>query len=429
MSDSYLKSLKDRLKKLDSKTAEKQFYKWSYNYLVHTKAINQYSPEMYVLLLKYSIHYINTLSKVHPELAQKIQRFYSENGLNKDKAEKISKNFNPDKYCIFEDFTNFIEKAFEAVENEYKEKILNIKEFSNYSQIIAVFKLICDLIDMVEIWKEKDEGLQKFQKLCKFRVIQIMRAKKAYEESPEGKEYENEISQLKEQIKQDKIMEEKRKKEEEEKAKKKAFLTKTYTISATTSKKNNPYNDIKLTNPPIMKTIKDDNYGITNPFADMSNNPYNLPKPSVNKSALVKKYTKKRVIYSKNDKEAQEINNMYDNYDPGEYQQSPPENNNINNNFGNFYNVYDRPYIPVNKNNIEDVMKQLLRGYEYPGSKEINIGEIPVLYRSTDFYKLRLHIKSILIPKIIGQLQKNNAEEAYQNSKMLMYYLSIMNPQ
>ena len=32
MSDSYLKSLKDRLKKLDSKMAEKQFYKWSYNY-------------------------------------------------------------------------------------------------------------------------------------------------------------------------------------------------------------------------------------------------------------------------------------------------------------------------------------------------------------------------------------------------------------
>ena len=110
MSDSYLKSLKDRLKKLDSKTAEKQFYKWSYNYLVHTKAINQYSPEMYVLLLKYSIHYINTLSKVHPELAQKIQRFYSENDLNKDKAEKISKNFNPDKYCIFEDLHLFLSK-------------------------------------------------------------------------------------------------------------------------------------------------------------------------------------------------------------------------------------------------------------------------------------------------------------------------------
>ena len=169
-SDSYLKSLKNRLKSLDTIKAEKQFNKWSYNYLVHTKAINQYSPEMYVLLLKYSIHYIYTLSKVHPELSQKIQKFYSENDLNNEKAETISKNFNPDKYCIFEDFTNFIEKIYEAVENEYKEKILNIKEFSNYAQIISVYKLICDLMDMVEIWKEKDEGLQKFQSLCKFRI-------------------------------------------------------------------------------------------------------------------------------------------------------------------------------------------------------------------------------------------------------------------
>ena len=424
-SDYYFKSLKDRLKSLDSLKAEKQFNKWSYNYLVHAKAINQYSPEIYVLLLKYSIHYIYTLSKVHPELSQKIQKFYSENDLNNEKAETISKNFNPDKYCIFEDFTNFIEKIFEAVENEYKEKILNIKEFSNYAQIISVFKLICDLIDMVEIWKEKEEDLQKFQNLCKFRVIQIMRAKKAYEESPEGKEYEREIRQLNEQIKQDKINEEKRKKEEEEKAKKKPFLTKSYTISKKSSKKYNPYNDIMINNPPPLPSTKMDNYGITNPFADMLNNPYNLPPPSINKSALVKKFSKKRVIYSKNDKEAQEIDNMYDNYDPGEYQQSPPENNNNS----NFYNIYDRPYIPINKNNLEDVMKQLLQGYEYPGSKEINIGEIPVLFRSTDFYKLRLHIKSILIPKIISQLKKNNAEEAYQNSKMLMYYLSIMNPQ
>ena len=278
---------------------------------------------------------------------------------------------------------------------------------------------------MVEIWKEKEEDLQKFQNLCKFRVIQIMRAKKAYEESPEGKEYEREIRQLNEQIKQDKINEEKRKKEEEEKAKKKPFLTKSYTISKKSSKKYNPYNDIMINNPPPLPSTKMDNYGITNPFADMLNNPYNLPPPSINKSALVKKFSKKRVIYSKNDKEAQEIDNMYDNYDPGEYQQSPPENNNNS----NFYNIYDRPYIPINKNNLEDVMKQLLQGYEYPGSKEINIGEIPVLFRSTDFYKLRLHIKSILIPKIISQLKKNNAEEAYQNSKMLMYYLSIMNPQ
>ena len=51
-------------------------------------------------------------------------------------------------------------------------------------------------MDMVEIWKEKDEGLRKFQSLCKFRIIQIIRAKTAYENSPEGKEYEKEMKQL-----------------------------------------------------------------------------------------------------------------------------------------------------------------------------------------------------------------------------------------
>ena len=283
-SDSYLKSLKNRLKSLDTIKAEKQFNKWSYNYLVHTKAIHQYSPEIYILLLKYSIHYIYTLSKVHPELSQKIQKFYSENDLTDEKAEKISKNFNPDKYCIFEDFTNFIEKSFESVEGEYKEKILNIKEFSNYAQIISVFKLIGDLIDLVEIWREKDEGLQKFQKLCKFRIIQIIRFKKEYENSPEGKEYEQEIKKLNEQIKQDKINEEKRKKEEEAKAKK-VFLTKTYTIAKTSF--NNPYKDIMLNNPPITNTIKHEQNMISNPFTDIKSNPYNLPPSSRTKTELL----------------------------------------------------------------------------------------------------------------------------------------------
>ena len=323
-SDSYLKSLKERLKSLDNKQAERQFNKWSYNYLVHTKAINQYSPEIYVLLLKYSIHYIYTLSKVHPELKQKIEKFYSENDLNNEKAEKISKNFNPDKYCIFEDFTNFMEKVYEALENEYKEKVLNIKEFSNYAQIIAVYKLIGDLMDMVEIWKEKDEGLKKFQSLCKFRIVQIIRAKKEYENSPEGKEYENEMKQLNEQIKQEKILEEKRKKEQEEKAKKKSALMQTYTISKSSVNKFNPFKDTMLDNSASLTAAKKETYGLSNPFADMRSNIYNLPPPSKYRSDFNKKFSKKRVIYSENDKELQEINKMYMNYDPGEYQQSQP---------------------------------------------------------------------------------------------------------
>ena len=418
-SDLYLKSLKDRLKTLDKNKAEKQFNIWSYNYTVHSKAIHQYSPEIYVLLLKYSIYYLFILSKVHPELNQKIQKFFSENDLNNEKVKKTAENFNPDKYCIFEDFTNFIEKAFESAEGEYKEKILNIKEFSNYCQIISVFKLICDLIDLVEIWREKDEGLQKFQKLCKFRVIQIMKAKIEYENSPEGKEYEKEMKQLNEQIKQDKIMEEKKRKEEEEKAKKSQLL-KTYTMKKSTINKLNPYKDIIINNPTQINKAKDNYYGLTNPFADKNNNQYNLPPPSKNKSIQIAKFPKRKVIYSEKDKEAQEINKMYNNYDPGEYQKSPDENN--------YYNIYDKPNIQINKNNVDEMMNLLLKGYEYPGSKEINISEIPVLFKSLDYYKLRLHIKSILIPKIISLLNKNNAEEAHQYSKMLLYYLSIINP-
>ena len=419
-SDLYLKSLKDRLKALDKNKAERQFNIWTYNYTVHSKAIHQYSPEIYVLLLKYSIHYLYILSKVHSELNQKIQKFFSENDLNNEKAKKTSENFNPDKYCIFEDFTNFIEKAFEAVEGEYKEKILNIKEFSNYCQIISVFKLICDLIDLVEIWREKDEGLQKFQKLCKYRVIQIIKAKTEYENSPEGKEYEKEMKQLNEQIKKEKIMEEKKRKEEEEKAKKSQLL-KSYTMKKAVVNKFNPYKDIMIDNKnQINNKAKDNYYGLSNPFADINNNPFNLPPPSKNKSMLIAKLPKRKVIYSEKDKEAQEINKMYNNYDPGEYQKSPDENN--------YYNIYDKPDIKINKNNIDEIMNLLLKGYEYPGSKEINISEIPVLFKSLDYYKLRLHIKSILIPKIISLLNKNNAEEAHQYSKMLLYYLSIINP-
>ena len=421
-SEVYLKSLNERLKMLDNSSALKLFNQWCYNYLINSKAIHQYSPEIHILLLKYSIHLIYILSKVHPELSNKINKFYSDNGLELTKIEKLSNNFNPDKYCIFEDFTNFIAKTFEAVENEYKEKILNIKEFSDYEQIISVYKLLVDLIDMVEIWKEKDEGLKKFQNLCKFRVIQIIREKKNYENSPEGKEYEKEMNQLNEQIKQEKILEEKRKKEEAEKAKKKSALMKTYTVSKSSSNKYNPYKDKMINNIPSLTATQNDTYNLSNPFADMGINPYNLPPPTKNRSAFTKKFSKKRVVYSENDKELQEINKMYMNYDPGEYQKSPATNIN------NYYNIYERPNIQINKNNMEDIMKKLLEGYVYPGSKEITIGEIPVLFKSVDYYKLRLHIKSILIPKIISQLNKNNAEEAYQNCRMLMYYLSIMNP-
>ena len=420
-SGSYLNNLPERLKKLDSSNAEKLFNKWSYNYLVHSKSIHQYAPEIHILLLKYSIHLIFILSKTHPELSNKIKKFYLDNGLELNKIEKLSNNFNPDKYCIFEDFTNFIAKTFEAVENDYKEKILNIKEFSDYIQIIAVYRLLVDLIDMVEIWKEKDEGLQKFQNLCKFRVIQIIREKKNYENSPEAKEYEKEVNMLNEQIKEEKLMEEKRKKEMIEEENRKAMLMRTGT-------KVQRRNDFQFNQFKSLSPVKNMNNNPINPFSGgISDIPYNLPKASNSKGNIQRKLPKRKFNYAKNDKEAMEIHQMYMNYDPGEYEQVSNVNDNPKN-INNYYNINPNQNIPVNKNNIEETMNYLLKGYEYPGSNEVSINSTPVLFKSEDYYKLRLHIKSVLIPKIIGQLNKNDAEEAYKNTKMLLYYLSIMNP-
>ena len=422
----YFKSLNERIKKLDIPNAEKLFNKWSYNYLIHSKSIHQYSPEIHILLLKYSLYIIYILSKTHPELSNKTNKFYLDNGLELSKIEKLSNNFNPDKYCIFEDFTNFIAKTFEAVENDYKEKILNLKEFSDYAQIIAVFKLLVDMLDMVEIWKEKDEGLQKFQNLCKFRVVQIIREKKNYENSPEAKEYENEVNKLNEQIKQEKLIEEQRKKEMMNNQNNMLLRTAT----AVETKKNTfMFNQNNNSRSPG-KMRNNFNNGPFNPFSGDMSNPYNLPKASNKKQEITRKLPKRKFNYAKNDKEAQEIHQMYMNYDPGEYEKVSNSNINQNNfkNNNNYYNINPYQNVQINKNNIEEAMNILLKGYEYPGSNEVKINSSPVLFKSEDYYKLRLHIKSILIPKIISQLNKNDAEEAYKNSKMLLYYLSIMNP-
>ena len=284
---------------------------------------------------------------------------------------------------------------------------------------------------MVEIWKEKDEGLKKFQNLCKFRVIQVIRAKKDYENSPEGKEYEKEMNRLNEEIKQEKVLEEQRKKDQL----KKSMLSRTATtVQGNTNLRFNQNKNLNLNNqnqninsrsPAKIGNKYNDPL---NPFNGGTNNPYNLPKASNTRANLNRKLPKRKFNYSKNDKEAQEIHQMYMNYDPGEYERVSDSNNNMNNNNNNYYNINPNPNIQINRNNIEEAMNILLKGYEYPGSNEVKINSTPVLFKSEDYYKLRLHIKSVLIPKIIGQLNKNNAEEAYKNSKMLLYYLSIMNP-
>ena len=67
-SDSYLKSLKDRLKSLDTKRAEKKFKKWAFNYKVNTKE-NKTSYELrndfstFVFEDNKEVSYSNTIDK------------------------------------------------------------------------------------------------------------------------------------------------------------------------------------------------------------------------------------------------------------------------------------------------------------------------------------------------------------------------------
>ena len=205
---------------------------------------------------------------------------------------------------------------------------------------------------------------------------------------------------------------------------KKAMLSRTATTVERGKNMNNPL--YKTMGQVPLGMGNNINNGPVNPFSGGLSNPYNLP-PASKKTHNVK-LPRRKFNYSKNDKEVQEIDQMYMNYDPGEYEKvSDTHNSNqINNN--NYYNVNPNANIQKDPNNIEEAMKKLLEGYVYPGSNEVSFKSVPVLYKSEDYYKLRLHIKSVLIPKIKAQLDKDESEEAYKNSKMLLYYLSIMNP-
>lgn len=128
---------------------EKEVNKWIFYYLSHGKAISEYSPELNILLRQYSIKKLYDLSQSNPNLKEKIFDFLH-SIMYDTKAEKISKEFNVDAFCQYEDFINFIEKVFESVEGEYKNKILNY-DFSNYLEIIALYRLIVDITDLVDL--------------------------------------------------------------------------------------------------------------------------------------------------------------------------------------------------------------------------------------------------------------------------------------
>ena len=175
--------------------------KYKFFYLVHGKAISEFSPDLNILLRKFLIKKIYDLSQSTLEIKQKSEDFLNSIcGL--EKAKEISLNFNADKLCKYEDFITFIEKSFEAAEEDFNDKIIQ-NDYSNYLQLIAVYRLISDMTDLIDCWKEKDENIQKFQTLCKYRCIQIISAKNDFETKPKTG-IEKEIEQLSNDIKNEK---------------------------------------------------------------------------------------------------------------------------------------------------------------------------------------------------------------------------------
>lgn len=394
----YIKTLPSRIQNLQTAIADKLFRKWAFNYQVQTRAVHQYSQEIFILLQKYSLYLIYCIYTSHPQLQSTIYKFFIDNRVDTNNATKIT-NFDPEQICVYEDFTNFIAKIYEAAETDFKDKILQYRDFSHYLQLIVAFKLIVDLLDLVEIWKEKDEGLKKFQNLCKFRVVQIIREKKNYENSPEYKECEQELNNLDEQIKQENIQEEQNKKmlakQQEEQRNQ---IARTQTLK-TENKMQNLFGISRTS------TFNTNNNNLK--FGKFAN-PYAQPKKNnINPQIQIKKNpSKKKVAFGQNDREAQEITQMYMNYQPGDMQ-----NNNIQDN---------------SPKTMKQQIDELLKNYEF--KNEVKIIENPVPYKSVDFYKLKIYIKSILIPKITTELGKNQNTEAYHDSQSLLYYLSIMNP-
>ena len=255
-----------------NKSPEKYLEKLKFYYIVHGKSISEFSPDLNILLRRFVIKKIYDLSELNTTIKKKCEEFLN-SICGIEKAKNISLNFDPEKICKYEDYISFIEKSFQQAEDDFNENILG-NNFDNYLNLIAVYRLICDISDLIDCWKEKDEKIEKFQKLCKYRCIQIITAKKEYEKGPQS-EIDKEIKEMEKEL----IMNQTLYKNNENNKKKE----KNDNISNLNEKKTN--NDIKDNNKKNVqndkiKNIKmgevifpKDNY-VTNFIDIKQNNPY-----------------------------------------------------------------------------------------------------------------------------------------------------------
>ncbi len=184
-------------KKFILKSPDNYLDKLKFYYMVHGKSISEFSPDLNILLRKFVIKKIYDLSQLNTTIKKKCEDFLN-SICGIEKAKNISLNFDPEKICKYEDYISFIEKSFQQAEEDFNENILE-NNFNNYLQLIAVYRLICDISDLIDCWKEKDEKIEKFQRLCKYRCIQIITAKNDYEKKPLN-EIDKEIIQMEKEL-------------------------------------------------------------------------------------------------------------------------------------------------------------------------------------------------------------------------------------
>ena len=144
-------------------------------YLHHGKSISEYNSQMNIFLRNYCIKQIYNLSLAYPQIQNEANNFFSSLVI-KLKVKDIATNFNPDKYITFEEYIEFLENVFEKAESQYKEDILTY-DFTNYLNIICAYRLITDVCECANEWQENNDKIQSLQNFCKWRIVQIWRAK------------------------------------------------------------------------------------------------------------------------------------------------------------------------------------------------------------------------------------------------------------
>ena len=188
--------------------------KYIFMYLNHGKSISEYNSAMNIFLRNYCIKQIYNLSLTYPQIQNEVNNFVSTLVIKRT-VKEIATNFNPDKYITFEEYIEFLESVFEKAELQYKEDILTY-DFTNYLEIICAYRLITDVCECASEWKGNDDKIKTLQDFCKWRIVQIWRAKendKFRTKTPEELELmEMSLALKKEQelekLKQAKLMEE-----------------------------------------------------------------------------------------------------------------------------------------------------------------------------------------------------------------------------